>query len=406
MRAAFFTPYLPYPPDTGGKIRSYHLARALATRLEVDLYTVFYGEGPAQAEVVAVQQFCHRVVLLRLNKSWHPLARMRRALLPLPRSVDYFCTVNSLQQASGHLATGGYDLVIADEISMTPYAELAPQLPRIVLRQKVDHIHYQEMARSRPWGLDKALDSLEASKLLRYERAKMPLYQAFVACSDYDAMIIGQDAPNATPIVVPNGTDLSTFVPSGHLKAKHPTLLYVGAMHYYPNADAVRFFFETMYERIRQAVPAVAVQVVGRDPPPDIQELARLPGVEVTGSVADVRPYYEEATVFIVPLRLGGGTRLKIIEAMAMGLPVLSTSVGAEGLSAQPGEDILIADDPLSFGEGVLRLLTDAELRERIAKNGQRLVRHYDWSELAGPFVELAETVIEQWRRRECVSSG
>jgi glycosyltransferase involved in cell wall biosynthesis len=128
--------------------------------------------------------------------------------------------------------------------------------------------------------------------------------------------------------------------------------------------------------------------------------------VDVTGSVTDVRPYYEEATVFVVPLRLGGGTRLKIVEAMAMGLPVLSTSVGAEGLSAQSGEDILIADDPVSFSESVLRLLTDAGLRERIAKNGQRLARHYNWSELAEPFVDLTETVIEQRRGSECVSSG
>jgi glycosyltransferase involved in cell wall biosynthesis len=397
MRVAFFTPYLPYPPDTGGKTRSYYLARALATRLEVDLYTVFYGKGPAPAEIEAVGQFCHRVVPLRLNKSWHPIARLQRALAPLPRSVDYFCTVDSLRQAGQDLAAGGYDLVIADEICMTPYAELAPHLPRMVLRQKVDHLHYQEMARARPWSLDKGLDSLEAAKLRRYERAKMPLYQAYV---------IGRYALHATSLVIPNGVDLSTFVPAGRPKAKDSTLLYVGAMHYYPNADAVGFFFEAMYERIRQAVPGVRVQIVGNAPPPDLQRLAHLPGVEVTGGVADVRPYYEEATVFIVPLRLGGGTRLKIVEAMAMGLPVVSTTVGAEGLSVRSGEDILIADDPISFSESVLQLLADAGLRERISKNGQRLARHYNWSELAEPFVDLAEAVVEQRRRGECVSSG
>jgi sugar transferase (PEP-CTERM/EpsH1 system associated) len=406
MRAAVFTPYLPYPPDTGGKTRSYHLVRALATRLEVDLYTVFYGEGPAPAEVDAVQQLCRQVALFRLDKPWRTRARLQRALAPLPRSVDYFHTADSLQQARCHLATGRYDLVIADEICMTPYAELAPHLPRMVLRQKVDYLHYQEMAQARPWSLDKVLDSLEAIKLRRYERAKMPLYQAFVACTDYDAMVIGRDAPNTVPLVIPNGADLSSFVPAGHSKATDPTLLYVGAMHYYPNADAVSFFFEAMYERIRQAVPGVRVQIVGHAPPPDIQRLARFPGVEVTGSVADVRPYYEEATVFIVPLRLGGGTRLKIIEAMAMGLPAVSTTVGAEGLSVQPGEDILIADDPASFSESVLRLLADAEQRERIARSGQRLARHYDWNELCKPYIELAERVVWQGRKDECASPG
>jgi glycosyltransferase involved in cell wall biosynthesis len=213
----------------------------------------------------------------------------------------------------------------------------------------------------------------------------MPLYKAFVACTEYDAMVIGRDAPSAAALVIPNGADLSTFVPTGRPKAKDPTLLYVGAMHYYPNADAVTLFFEAMYERIRQAVPDVKVQIVGHAPPPDIQRLGRLPGVEVTGSVTDVRPYYEEATVFIVPLRLGGGTRLKIIEAMAMGLPAVSTTVGAEGLAVHPGEDILIADDPASFAESVLRLLADTELRQRIACSGQRLARYYDWNELCKP---------------------
>jgi sugar transferase (PEP-CTERM/EpsH1 system associated) len=406
MRAAVFTPYLPYPTDTGGKIRSYYLARALATRLEVDLYTVFYGEGLSPADVDAVQQFCRQVILFRLDKPWRTRDRIQRALASLPRSVDYFHTADSLHQASRYLATGGYDLIVADEICMTPYAELAPHLPRLVLRQKVDHLHYEEMARARPWGLDKALDSLEAVKLRRYERAKMPLYQAFVACSENDAMVIGCDAPTTAPLVIPNGADLSSFVPVGRTKAKDPTLLYVGAMHYYPNADAVRFFFETMYERIRQAVPDVRVQIVGHAPAPDIEQLVRFPGVEVTGSVADVRPYYEEATAFIVPLRLGGGTRLKIIEAMAMGLPVVSTTVAAEGLSVQPGEDILIADDPSSFIESVLRLLADSELRQRIARSGQRLARHYDWNELCKPYAELAESVIRQGEEVECASPG
>jgi sugar transferase (PEP-CTERM/EpsH1 system associated) len=406
MRAAVFTPYLPYPPDTGGKTRSYHLTRALAARSEVDLYTVFYGEGPSLEQVDAVQQFCHRVVLFRLDKSWRTRDRLQRALVPLPRSVDYFHTADSLQQARSHLATGGYDLVIADEICMTPYAELAPHLPRLVLRQKVDHLHYKDMARARPWGLEKVLDLLEAIRLRRYEQAKMPLYQAFVACTEYDAMVIERDAPSAAALVIPNGADLSTFVPTGRPKAKDPTLLYVGAMHYYPNADAVTFFFEAMYERIRQAVPDVKVQIVGHAPPPDIQRLGRLPGVVVTGSVTDVRPYYEEATVFIVPLRLGGGTRLKIIEAMAMGLPAVSTTVGAEGLAVHPGEDILIADDPASFAESVLRLLADAELRQRITCGGQRLARHYDWDELCKPYVDLAEGAICQGRKDECALPG
>jgi glycosyltransferase involved in cell wall biosynthesis len=359
---------------------------------------VHYGEQPASAERQGLERFCHRIHSFHLDKTWRTRDRLWRVLASLPRSVDFFQTPDSLEQARMLLADGGYDLVLADEICMTPYAELAPHLPRIVSRQKPDHLHYREMALARPWGLEKALDFLEAAKLRRYERDKMPLYEAFLACTEADAAIIGRDAPGRRGLVIPNGADLSTFIPSAGPRPERPILLYVGAMHYYPNIDAVQYFFGSMYERIRQAVPDVQVQIVGHAPPDEIQQLASLPGVEVTGSVPDMRPYYEKAMVFVLPLRLGGGTRLKIVEAMAMGVPIVSTSVGAEGLDVHSGENVLLADDPENFVAGVFRLLADADLRQRIGRGGQLLARRYDWQELTKPFVDLAETVARQWR--------
>jgi len=401
MRVAVFTPYLPYPLDTGGKIRSYYLLRALAVRFQVDLYTVYYDRGkPSEADIRALQEFCRRVMLLHLQKPWRTRDRLWRLLAPLPRSVDHFQTACSLEQARQYLCKGKYDLVVADEICMTPYAELALSLPRVVTRQKVDHLHYREIALARPWGLEKALDFIEAAKLRRYERTKMPLYQACLACSEQDVAFFRQDAPEIPVLVIPNGVDLRTFVPSGRSKAEEPTLLYIGSMDYYPNIDAVRFFFETMFKPIQQAVPNVRVQIVGHDPPSEIQRLARHPGVEVIGTVPDVRSYYDQATVLVVPLRLGGGTRLKIVEAMAMGLPVVSTTIGAEGLDVHPGEDILIADDAASFVENVLRLLSDSKLRERIVDAGRLLARRYDWTELTKPYADLAEAVVRQWHQK------
>lgn len=388
MRVAFFTPYLPYPPDTGGKTRSYHLLRALAERAEVDLFTVVHGPEPSSQDQEALRQLCRKVFLYPLVKSWRTRDRLRRSLATLPRSVDYFHTADSLAQARRDLAAGGYDVLAADEICMTPYAELLPNTPRVVLRQKVDHQHYREIARSRPWGTDKVLDSLEAAKLRRYERLKMPLYDAFIACTEADAAIIRRDVPQMPYLVVPNGADLSSFSPAARQPGE-PVLLYVGAMHYYPNIDAVHYFFETMFDRIREAVPNTQVQIVGHSPPHDIQEMARQPGIQVTGSVDDVRPYYSSATVFVVPLRLGGGTRLKIIEAMAMGLPVVSTSVGAEGLDLRDGQDILLANDPISFADATVRLLTDPGLRQHLAQNARQAAQRYDWDKLSEPWVEL-----------------
>lgn len=400
MKVAFFTPYLPYPPDTGGKIRSYYLLRALSAYFCVDLYTVYIGQAPPETAVRSLEECCNQVVLFPLKKSWRTRDRLRRTLSPLPRIVDYFCTSASLEQAYEHLSRGGYDLLVADEICMTPYVEMIPDRPRIIFRHKVDYLHYREVARARPWGADKILEFMESVKLQRYERAKMGLYQGYVACSEGDAAQIRQYALGIPYIVIPNGVDLSAFVPSGRPKASQPTLLYVGSMYYPPNVDAVQFFFQSICPSIWEARPEVRVQIVGHMPPPEVQQWARWPGVEVTGGVPDVRPYYEEATVFIVPLRLGGGTRLKIPEAMAMGLPVVSTSVGAEGLDIHPGEDILIADDPTSFAKSVLQLLSDPELRERIAAGGRRLARQYDWKELTRPLPEWVISVVDNWRWR------
>jgi polysaccharide biosynthesis protein PslH len=396
LKIAVFTPYLPYPPDTGGKIRSYHLLRALAARFDVDLFSVHHGAEPATETISALREYCCQVVCLGVEKPWRTRDRWRRVLAALPRSVDFFHTPDSLSLADRYLRTGQYDAVVADEICMNPYAELAPHLPRVMARQKVDHLHYVEMAKARPWGSDRVLDSLEALRLRRYEQAKMPYYQAFLACSEHDAEIIGRDAPNARALVIPNGVDLGTFASSNKPESDEQILLYVGSMNYYPNIDAMKFFFETMYDRLIQALPTLRVQIVGHSPPPEIRQLARRPGVEVVGGVPDMRPYLDAATVFMVPLRLGGGTRLKIVEAMARRLPVVSTSVGAEGLDIHPGRDILIADDAVPFAGEVLRLFADAELRAHLGEGGSRLAARYDWKELMRPFADLVEVTAGQ----------
>ncbi len=401
MRIALFTPYLPYPPDTGGKIRSYHLLRALTRRFDVDLYTAHYVNAPSQAVVDALQKDCREVVSFHLKKSWRTRDRIRRVLIPLPRPAQHFHTADSLEQAQTYLRARDYDLLVADEMCMTPYVELALELPKITIRHKVDYAHYRQMAQARPWGLEKVLDYIEAIKLRRYSRSKMPTFDAFLACSEEDAALIHCDAPDVPALVIPNGVDLSTFVPSEGGKAEKPTLLYVGSMFYYPNIDAVEFFFESIFDAVKQSVAGVKIQIVGHKPPPAIQQLGERASVEVTGSVPDVRPYYQGADVFVVPLRLGGGTRLKIVEAMAMRIPVVSTTVGAEGLDISPGENILIADDPGAFAKAVVRLLSDSDLYQRIVDGGQVLAQRYDWSELTKPFADLAETVVASHRRGE-----
>lgn len=397
-KIAFFTPYLPYPPNTGGKIRSFYLLRSLAGHFQVDVYTTSRELYDPESKI-AIQQMVRKLRVFELPTPQRLRSFLKMMLNPWPRLVDYFQDPRSLLQAWVEIRRENYNLLIADELCMTPYVELHPDLPRISLRQKIDSLHAAEVAAALPWGIEKFLWHIEAIKLRRYERQKMPIYQACVVCSNADAAFVRRDAPELILRVIPNGVDLDHFRLSSLPRRDPPVLLFVGTMHYYPNIDAVRYFFAEIYPLIRQARPDVRVQIVGHRPPPEIQRLAELPGVEVTGSVPDVRAYYEQAAVFIVPLRLGGGTRLKIVEAMAMGLPVVSTSVGAEGLDVRSGENIFIADDPRSFADGVLRILSDPAMWQRLSEEGRRLARRYDWRELTEPFIALVEQVIQERSR-------
>lgn len=388
MRIAVVTPYLPWPADTGGKLRSYYLIRGLAQGAEVDLYTVCYGEPPA---VDALAAFCRRVEVTQLRPPPVRWRQLRALTQRLPRSVTYFRTQESMAAIRQQVADL-YDFLVADEISMAPYVLDLPghsATPKVVMRQKIDYLHYAEVAERRPWNLDKLLDWQEARRLQRFEYATMPRFQGAVVCSQEDATIAAQQGPQLAIDIIVNGADIEYFTPMRH-PDPDPTILLIGTMHYYPNIDAVLHFFATMHPALVAAAPNLKVLIVGHLPPPEIQALGALPGVTVTGSVPDVRPYMARSWLLAVPLRLGGGTRLKIVEAMASGLPVVSTTVGAQGLDATDGEQLLVADTPEQFVQQTLRLLNDAALRDHLATQGNALVQgHYSWQAQGRRFTEF-----------------
>ncbi|MEZ4733021.1 MAG: glycosyltransferase [Caldilineaceae bacterium] len=223
----------------------------------------------------------------------------------------------------------------------------------------------------------------------RFESATMPRFDGAVVCSQEDATIAAQQGPQLAIETIVNGADIAYFTPTRQPDPE-PTILLIGTMHYYPNIDAVLHFFATMHPALLATVPNLKVLIVGHLPPPEIQALGARPGVTVTGSVPDVRPYMARSWLLAVPLRLGGGTRLKIVEAMASGLPVVSTTVGAQGLDATDGDQLLVADTPEHFVQQTVRLLNDATLRARLADRGNALVQgYYSWQAQGRRFTEF-----------------
>lgn len=388
------TPCLPYPPDRGGKIRSYHLLRGLARAHRVDLFTVYEGRPPEPAPVL--DELCDRIHAIPLLKPAGAAAHLTRLLGPEPSLAWHFRTSASLAEARRLIRGGGYDLLVADELCMAPYVLGLPG-PKLVVRHKVDHRHFAEVAALQSSRLRRALDRLELFKLRRYERHAMRGFDAAVCCCEEDAAALRALTPTPRVAVVGNGVDLGHFLPQEEpADPGPPTLLYVGAMDYVPNVDAVDHFFRRIHPRLVQSVPDVRVTIVGSGPPAEVLAWQRLSGVTVTGAVADVRPHFRRSTATIVPLRVGGGTRLKILESLASGRPVVSTSIGAEGLGLRDGEHLLIADDPGEFARKTTELLQDRALRERLLNAARPFLEaHCSWSRLGERYESLCRQVAE-----------
>lgn len=383
---AFLTPYLPWPPDTGGKNRSYNILRALAQAFTIDLCTV--QQGPIPDDRV-IREMCRSV-----HHLWVPPGRVRwgwrgALLSPSAITVRAFHSRRSIAEAAAALSAFWHDAIFIDELVMAPYARYLPSyVPRVVMIHKPDFDYQRDMARQTSGRL-RLYHLLEAAKLRRVARTVLAQVEAAVLCSPEDDQRLQGLGGRARRVVIPNGVDVDYCLPAQAAAPAPPTMLYVGTMNYPPNIDALLYFHRTIYARIVADVPDVRLLIVGKDPTPAVRALARPPAITVTGTVDDVRPYYDRSHVSIVPLRIGGGTRLKILESFAMGVPVVSTRVGIEGIQARDGEEAMIADDPAEFAQRTVQLLRDDSLRLRMAAQARRLAEtRYAWSLLTPPLID------------------
>jgi glycosyltransferase involved in cell wall biosynthesis len=234
-------------------------------------------------------------------------------------------------------------------------------------------------------------------KMRRFEAAECRRYDHVVAVSAADREIMERDYGLQGRVSdVPTGVDTDFFRPVGDVPVESSSLVFTGSMDWLPNPDAIRYFAAEILPRIRSQVPEVSLTVVGRHPTPDLVELARRePAIKLTGFVNDVRPYMERAAVYVVPLRIGGGTRLKVYEAMAMEKPIVSTTIGAEGLPVTDGEELLLADDPQHFADAVVALLRDPARARAIGRAGaERVRRDFGWAGVATRFTEACERAV------------
>jgi polysaccharide biosynthesis protein PslH len=390
MRILFLTPQLPYPPRQGTQIRNYHLLRAAASTHQVDLLS-FVRPGEAQEGAAALRKLCGEVQMvpapLRSSRD-----RLRTLLLsPAPdmalrlRSAGFEASLRAM------LTRGRYDAVQVAGIEMARYIQavrdVSPQASIVFDDHNAEYVLQGRAAavdahRIPSWP--KALYSLAQWRKLRaYEARACRMASAVLAVSEADAAALRSLGATAPVSVVPNGVDLEYYCPDRSRVAETANLLFTGTMDYRPNVDAVRWFVSRVLPPILAHRTDVRIDIVGRAPAPAVQQLASQ-AVNVTGPVEDVRPFFARSSIFVVPMRMGGGVRLKILEALAMAVPVVSTSMGAEGAGLTHGKEILVADTAEQFAAAILRLLDDHALRGRLVQAGREAVEErFAWERIA-----------------------
>ena len=378
MRLLVFYPYIPYPVDRGTYQRTFHLLRALARDHDVDFLAL--SEGRERMDQRGVfEQFCRRVEWVPFDHPAWPRLFPDRLLHPLPTTIRHWRLPHIAEALGRFLAGQRYDLVHVCDIVLAQYfLDAHRERPLVVDRSRVDLQFQIEQARRMTRGArDRLLTWENLAKLSHFEKRIARRAAVEVVCGPDDETFVRKRISRDVEVfVLANGVDLEYFQPGAvnEPRSTEPTVLFCGAMDYTPNVDALRWYFGEVHARLRERVPGLCVLIVGKSPAPEVQAYAARPGVTVTGGVPDVRPFYRRAWLQIVPLRIGGGTRLKIPESMAMGTPVVSTTIGAQGLDLRHGDDILLADTPADFAERTAAALEDAALRERLQTTGMATV--------------------------------
>jgi glycosyltransferase involved in cell wall biosynthesis len=392
-----------WPLNTGGRLRSFHILAELSRTHRVTLLTT-HGPDDDPEGLAAALPHAARVISVphRIPKqgSGRFVAAVARSWLS-PQPVDIWkCAAPAVRRhAAQMIGAGGVDLCVADFLAAVPNVPRAPRVPVVLFAHNVEHRIWQRLTCVEPRVWRRLPLEIEWRKMRRYEARACAWADLTLAVSDVDRAALSALAPAARVDAIPTGVDTTYFAPNA--RHEHPArLVFTGSMDWYPNEDAMLHFIETVLPRVRARVPGATLTIVGRRPAAHLRAVARAAGsVEVTGTVDDVRPFVAEAAVYVVPLRIGGGTRLKIFEALAMGKAVVSTTIGAEGLPLVPAEHFIQADDPVAFADAVAALLASPDRRQALGARGRALVEEkYSWPQVAREFAGRCEEVLDHAR--------
>ena len=377
MRIFFVCLRVPFPPDRGDKIATFNEVRHLSRHHELHIFCLAGDAGDAD-NIRALGKYAKSVTAVPLSPLMGKLRVARALITGEPLSVAMLGEKKLFAALRERNAALRPDLFLVYSCNMAQFVEDFPDIPRIMQFSDLDLLKWKQYAERSPIPM-KWLYRIEGRRLLEYERRIATSFSHSLVCTEIEKADFERLIPGADVTRVGNGVDLDFFCSQG--AAKSPgAMIFTGVMDYLPNVDGVKWFCERVLPGVRQLVPAAHLVICGSRPSAAVRALARRPGVEVTGRVSDVRPFLDAAELAVVPLRMARGIQNKLLEAMAMGLPCVASSLAWRGTSIAQGEGVVVADDPKNFIAHIVRILQDAELRGQLARRARRAVEaDYSW---------------------------
>ena len=378
MRILFVCHRLPFPPNRGGKIRPFHIVQHLGRKHSVVVASLAHTKQELR-EGQPLADYCEQVIAEVLPDRVRWMQAFRALCSTMPSSVAYFWSERLAVRIREAFQQKQFDAIFVHCAFVAPYVRNLPCGFRVLDYGDVDSGKWFDYARSKTFPLSLGY-WIEAKKLRRFEEKMAGDFNLCTTTTQGELeqlQELNADVPSA---VIPNGVDLSYFYPRPGNPGKSAVLVFLGRMDYFPNIDGTLYFARNIFPLIRKNIPHAEFRIVGSNPTRAIRSLAKIPGISVTGHVSDVRPYLLDAAVAVAPLRIARGTQNKILQFLAMGVPVVTTPHAAKGVGAQPGQHFLVAEGPAAFARQVVRLLQDPKLQETFSSAGRApLITAHSW---------------------------
>lgn len=402
MRILWLKTELLHPVDKGGRIRTYQMLRELRKEHHITYLTLDDGNSAPDA-LEKAQEYAHDVITIphkvaqKFGAGFY-IELLGNLISPLPYFMAKYKSDEMRLAIKQIVDSGKIDLIVCDFLMPSINVPKDIGVPVLLFQHNVETMIWKRHFEVAVNPLKKAYMKRQWNRTLAYERSICSQYDAVVAVSADDAAMFEKEFGAKDVGEVPTGVDLEFFTRQVKRTEHGKQLVFTGSMDWLPNDDAINWFVKDIFPLIRKEIPEVVLTVVGRSPSESIRSIAQADSqIKVTGRVEDVRPYMADADVFIVPIRIGGGTRLKIYEAMSMQLPVVSTTIGAEGLPLENDKEIVLRDKPEEFAKAVVDLLRQTDVADNIAKMAfERVTKDFGWANAARVFADLCKGTLDQ----------